>query len=117
MIGAGRGDVGPRHAHWLAGGRQAKLGVTGGQRVQDLLDDEAGDFRDAQIAGEHLAQLVEEVELLVRVDDLSGEAVDLLLQPCVGRRHAASSRASASGGSATLKVLPTPGWESTHMRP
>lgn len=57
------------------------------ERVQNLLDDEIALLRDAHVASQHIAELVQEVELLVRVDDLCRETVDFLLEGVSFRTH------------------------------
>ena len=79
MVGAGVVDARARDAHGLARGRQAELGGACTESVQDLADDEIRYLRDAQVAGEHFAQLVQEVQLLIRVDDLCSQAIELVV--------------------------------------
>ena len=44
--------------------------MVGAQRVLDFLQDQPGDVVDAQVAGQAVAELVQQVQLFVGVDDL-----------------------------------------------
>ena len=71
---------------------EVQLAPGGVERVDALIEDHVGDLRDGELAGQGLAEFVEQVQFLVDVDDLPREAVDLLRRaPGIGEagRHQA----------------------------